>query len=256
MSAIVWWFEHFLVSPFLGTGMSWTRIDLFQFCGHYWVFQIWWHIECSTLKASSVRILNSSAAIPSTSTSFISSSAFWGPLHSSECLALDGWPHHWVIQVINIYFRQFCVILPSLLDLFCFYLVFTISVLYCVLFARIIFSHPFPFHLFVSLYLKWLPCRPHWLDHGFCFLSILQSIAFDWRVGNHLIFKVNADKKDLLLPFCFLHVLQILCYCCSFPLLLCFCVYWFCIEIFWLPYNFLCVHSTDIFFMVTIGNYI
>ena len=233
MSAIVWWFEHSLVLPFLGTGMSWTRIDLFQSCGHYWVFQIWWHIECSTLKASSFKILNSSAGIPSTSTSFISSSVFWGPLHSSESLALDEWPHHWFIQVIIICFGQFCVISPSLLDLFCCYLVFTVSVLYCVhfwmkcsfdisnfleisslspsvflyffainilvpflslvtvfgiqyilfdvnitalfleLFAWIIFSCPFTFHLFVSLYLKWLPCRPHWLDHGFCFLSIL-----------------------------------------------------------------------------------
>ena len=24
------------------------RTDLFQSCGHYWVFQIYWHIECST----------------------------------------------------------------------------------------------------------------------------------------------------------------------------------------------------------------
>ena len=32
---------------------------------HCWVFQICWHIECSTLLASSFRILNSSAGIPS-----------------------------------------------------------------------------------------------------------------------------------------------------------------------------------------------
>ena len=37
----------------------------FQSCGHCWVFQICWHIECSTLIASSFRILNSSAGIPS-----------------------------------------------------------------------------------------------------------------------------------------------------------------------------------------------
>ena len=30
--------------PFLGIGM---RIDLFQSCGHCWVFQICWHIECN-----------------------------------------------------------------------------------------------------------------------------------------------------------------------------------------------------------------
>ena len=37
----------------------------FWSCGHCWVFQICWHIECSTLTASSFRILNSSAGIPS-----------------------------------------------------------------------------------------------------------------------------------------------------------------------------------------------
>ena len=41
------------------------KTDLFQSCGHCWVFQICWHIECSTLKASCFRIWNSSTEIPS-----------------------------------------------------------------------------------------------------------------------------------------------------------------------------------------------
>ena len=41
------------------------KTDLFQSCGHCWVFQICWHIECSTFTASSVRIWNSSTGIPS-----------------------------------------------------------------------------------------------------------------------------------------------------------------------------------------------
>ena len=32
------------------------KTDLFQSCGHCWVFQICWHIECSTFTASSSRI--------------------------------------------------------------------------------------------------------------------------------------------------------------------------------------------------------
>ena len=40
------------------------KTDLFQFCGHWWVFQICWHIECSTFTASSFRIWNSSTGIP------------------------------------------------------------------------------------------------------------------------------------------------------------------------------------------------
>ena len=41
------------------------KTDLFQSCGHCWVFQICWHIECSTFRASSFRIWNSSTGIPS-----------------------------------------------------------------------------------------------------------------------------------------------------------------------------------------------
>ena len=41
------------------------KTDLFHSCGHCWVFQICWHIECSTFIASSFRIWNSSAKIPS-----------------------------------------------------------------------------------------------------------------------------------------------------------------------------------------------
>ena len=55
MSAIVQQFEH-----------SWMKTDIFQSCGHCWDFQICWHIECSTLTASSFRIWTSSAGISST----------------------------------------------------------------------------------------------------------------------------------------------------------------------------------------------
>ena len=41
------------------------KTDLFQSCGHCWVFQICWHIECSTFTASSFRIWNCSTGIPS-----------------------------------------------------------------------------------------------------------------------------------------------------------------------------------------------
>ena len=41
------------------------KTDLFQSCGHGWVFQICWHIECSTFTASPFRIWNSSTGIPS-----------------------------------------------------------------------------------------------------------------------------------------------------------------------------------------------
>ena len=44
---------------------DWNENWLFQSCGHCWVFQICWHIECSTFTASSFRTWNSSTGIPS-----------------------------------------------------------------------------------------------------------------------------------------------------------------------------------------------
>ena len=41
------------------------KTDLFQSCGHCWVYQICWHIECSIFTTSSFRIWNSSSGIPS-----------------------------------------------------------------------------------------------------------------------------------------------------------------------------------------------
>ena len=41
------------------------KTDLFQSCGHCWVFQICWHSECSTFTASSFRIWKGSTGIPS-----------------------------------------------------------------------------------------------------------------------------------------------------------------------------------------------
>ena len=71
-------FEHYLASvwdecncavvwTFFGIVFLWDWNEnwLFQSYGHFWVFQICWHIECSTFTASSFRIWNSSTGIPS-----------------------------------------------------------------------------------------------------------------------------------------------------------------------------------------------
>ena len=57
--AVIW---TFLGIAFLGIRM---KTDLFHSCDHCWVFQICWHIACSTLTISSLRIWNTSAGIPS-----------------------------------------------------------------------------------------------------------------------------------------------------------------------------------------------
>ena len=89
MSAIVWYVEHSLVLPFFGIAM---KTDLFQSCGHCWVFQICWHIECITLIASSFTIWNSSTGILSLTLGLfivMLPKATW--LLIPECLALDEW---------------------------------------------------------------------------------------------------------------------------------------------------------------------
>ena len=56
-----------VVWAFFGIAFLWIgmKTDLFQSCGQCWIFQICWHIECSTFTASSFRIWNSSTGIPS-----------------------------------------------------------------------------------------------------------------------------------------------------------------------------------------------
>ena len=71
-------FEHYLTSmwdkcncvvvwAFFGIAFLWDWNENwpFQSCGHFWAFQICWHIECRTFTASSSRIWNSSTGIPS-----------------------------------------------------------------------------------------------------------------------------------------------------------------------------------------------
>ena len=71
-------FEHYFASlwdecncavvcAFFGIAFLWDWHENWPFpvLSHYWVFQICWHIECSTFTASSFRIWNSSTGIPS-----------------------------------------------------------------------------------------------------------------------------------------------------------------------------------------------
>ena len=70
------------------------KTDLFQSCGHCWVFQICWHIDCSTFTASSSRIWNSSAGIPSPPLALFLAMLSKAHLTShSRSLALDEWSH-------------------------------------------------------------------------------------------------------------------------------------------------------------------
>ena len=66
------------------------EIHLFQSCGHCWVFQILWHIECT-----SFRILNRSTGIPSPPLALFTLMLPKAHLSSySSILALVGWSHY------------------------------------------------------------------------------------------------------------------------------------------------------------------
>ena len=71
------------------------KTDLFQSCGHCWVFQICWHIECSTFTASSFRIWNSSTEIPSPPLALFI--VMFSKAHLTSLpgyLGLGDWSHH------------------------------------------------------------------------------------------------------------------------------------------------------------------
>ena len=73
----------------------WNENWLFQSCGHCWVFQICWHVECSPFTASSFSIWNSATGIPSPPLALfvvMLPKAHW--LHIPGCLALAEWSHH------------------------------------------------------------------------------------------------------------------------------------------------------------------
>ena len=71
------------------------KTDLFQSCGHCWVFQICWHIECSTFTASSFRIWNSSTGIPSPPLALFVVMLSKAHLTShSRMSGLGEWSHH------------------------------------------------------------------------------------------------------------------------------------------------------------------
>ena len=78
VEALLGEFEHYFASlwdecncvvvwTYFGIAFFWDRneTDLFQSCGHCWIFQICWNIECITFTASSFRIWNNSTGIPS-----------------------------------------------------------------------------------------------------------------------------------------------------------------------------------------------
>ena len=129
-------FEHYFTSvrdecncavvwAFFGIAFLWDWNENwpFQSCGRCWVFQICWHIECSTFTASSFRILNSSTGIPSSLLALFIVMLSNAHLTSHSRMSGSRWviTLSWLSGSWRVFFLQFfCVFLPPLLNIFCF----------------------------------------------------------------------------------------------------------------------------------------
>ena len=118
MSAIAWLFKH-LALLFLGVGM---KTDLFQSCGHCWIFQSCWHIECSTFTASSFRIWNSSAGIPSPPLALFVLMLSKAHLTSHSRMSGSRWviTPSWLSWSWSSFFYTVLLCILPLLNIFCF----------------------------------------------------------------------------------------------------------------------------------------
>ena len=129
-------FEHYFTSmwdecnctavwAFFGIAFLWDWNENwhFQSCGHCWVFQICWHIECYTFTASSFRIWNSSTGIPSPPLALFIVMLSKAHLTSHSRMSGSRWviTPPWLSWSWRSFFVQFlCVFLPPLLNIFCF----------------------------------------------------------------------------------------------------------------------------------------
>ena len=156
-------------------------------------FQISWHIECSTFTASSFRIWNNSAGIPSAPLALLVVTLPKAHLTSRSRMSGSRWviKPSWLSGSLRPVFVQFfCVFFSPLLSIFCFCEVRTISVLY--------FAHFCMYCSLVSLiFLK----RSLFHSIVSCIL-ILYCILFFLYSNTWHIFRVNKWKVSVTKDSC------------------------------------------------------
>ena len=116
----------------LSLGLEWKLI-FFKPCGHCWVFQISWYIDCSTFTASSFRIWSSPTGIPSLPLALFIVMLPKSHLISYPRMSGSRWViiPSWLSGSWRTFFAKlFHVFLSPLLNIFCFCYVHTVSVLY------------------------------------------------------------------------------------------------------------------------------
>ena len=137
-------FEHYLVTvqndcncvviwTFFGTDFLWDWNENWPFPVLWPLlsFEICWHIECSTLTASSFRIWNSSARILSPPLALFIVMLPKALLTPHSRMSVSRWVLTPSCYLDHYYYYFFCVFLSPLVNIFCFCYVCTVSVIYC-----------------------------------------------------------------------------------------------------------------------------
>ena len=169
------------------------KTDFFQSCGHCWVLQICWHIECSTFTASYFRIWNNSTGIPSPPLALfvvMLSKAPW--LHTLGCLALGEWSCHCDYLGLE---ELFCIVLLHILATSSKYLLLLFCPYhFCLYWAHLCMKRSlvaliflkrsivFPILLFSCIFLHW-SLRKSFLS----LLAILGNVHSKWYVFPFLL---------------------------------------------------------------------
>ena len=162
------------------------KTDLFQSCGHCWVFQICWHIECSTFTASSFRIWNSWTGIPSPLLALFV--VMLPKAHLTLHSRMSG--SRWVITPswLSALWNHFCTVLLCILATSSQYLLLLLGLYHFCHLVCPSLHEMFPWHpsfleeisgfailLFSSISLHWS------LSKAFlCLLAVLWNSAFEW----------------------------------------------------------------------------
>ena len=139
--------------------------DLFQSCAHCWVFQICWHIECSTCTTSSFRIWNSSTGTPSLPWALYIVMLPKAQLTSHFRMSGSRWviTPSWLSGSLRAVFVQFfCVFLSPFLNIFCFHYILAFFVLYWACLRM-------KYALGVSNFLKVISSLSHSIISSICF---------------------------------------------------------------------------------------
>ena len=168
---------------------DWNENWPFQSCGLCWVFQMCWHIECSTFTASSFRIWNSSTGMPSSPLAlcvvmlpkahFTSHSRMSASRWVITPLWLSGSWKPFLYSASVYYCHLFLISSASVSSIW--FLSFIVPIFaWIVLLVSLIFlkrTLVFPILLFSSISLHW-PLRKAFLS----LLAILWNSAFKWYI--------------------------------------------------------------------------